>query len=131
MANLKSISTEAEPDTISIDGVQYPLADAGSFSTLEASIMRRRGKLISDRAARDDLSEAEAQEADEALDAIFTMIAPAIPAPVAAKLNMGQKVQIIEAFSSRREELAAPGMADSTPASLPSSGGSSVSTAAA
>lgn len=135
MANLRELSTRAEPDTITIDGVAYELADAGAFSTLESSRMRTLGRRVAALGGKDDLTEDEARECDAAIDAIFRLIAASVPDEVVARLRSSHKLAVIEAFTSRLIQQsaaqAATLAADSITASMPSSGGSNGSTAGA
>lgn len=101
MAILREISTKAEPDLVRIDGVDYPLADPGALSALESAQLRRRGKVLTTQ-AQDDLSDEQATAIDSALAEIFALVAPSIPAEVAAKLTPAHKAAVIEAFTMRR-----------------------------
>lgn len=101
MAILREISTKAEPDLVRIDGVDYPLADPGALSALESAQLRRRGKVLTTQ-AQDDLTDEQATAIDSALAEIFALVAPSIPAEVAAKLTPAHKAAVIEAFTMRR-----------------------------
>lgn len=101
MAILREISTKAEPDLVRIDGVDYPLADPGALSALESAQLRRRGKVLTTQ-AQDDLTDDQAKAIDSALAEIFALVAPSIPAEVAAKLTPANKAAVIEAFTMRR-----------------------------
>lgn len=101
MAILREISTKAEPDLVRIDGVDYPLADPGALSALESAQLRRRGKVLTTQ-AQDDLTDEQATAIDSALAEIFALVAPSIPAEVAAKLTPANKAAVIEAFTMRR-----------------------------
>lgn len=101
MAILREISTKAEPDLVRIDGVDYPLADPGALSALESAQLRRRGKVLTTQ-AQDDLTDDQAKAIDSALAEIFALVAPSIPAEVAAKLTPAHKAAVIEAFTMRR-----------------------------
>lgn len=131
MATLREIVTRAEPDTIRIDGVEYALADPGSFSALESAQLRRRGKVLMDQ--HEDPTDEQAAAIDAALNEIFALVAPSVPPEVAARLSPLHKTAVIEAFTQRRSQPSEPALertTDSTPTSLPPSGDSSGSTAA-
>jgi len=107
MAILREISTKAEPDLVRIDGVDYPLADPGALSALESAQLRRRGKVLTTQ-AQDDLTDDQAKAIDSALAEIFALVAPSIPAEVAARLTPAHKAAVIEAFTMRRSSVAPP-----------------------
>lgn len=104
-------TVEPERPLIRIDGQSYELAVLSDFGLLQRArlqrLQRQLQELANDQATSDDVDEASVQALLDVLDLIVAMVAPGLPDEVRNRLNEGQKVAIVQAFS-RAAGMAAP-----------------------
>lgn len=112
---------------IRIDGQTYELALVSDFGLVQRARLQRLQKqvqdLARDQADRDDVSEDDAQALIDALDRVVQLVVREMPADLLKRLDEGQKVAIVEAFS-KATGMKSPGTA---PAPSPKSTGARLS----
>lgn len=99
---LLNISTERpEPNYVTIDAKQYELVNPDDIKLRHWLYMNQAGRRIFGMAIR-ELVEADGEELEDTLDAAIAIILKA-PAEVRSRLSDGQKLAILDAFSSVAE----------------------------
>jgi len=120
-----SVETTTETSaTVSIDGVEYALVDAQDLELRDALWLAKAGRDIQE--AGEDLSDEHIERLSRVLDRMVRVVLPTLKDEVFAKLKSKHKLAIAGAFT----EAAGEGGAEPRPSGIPSSPGSSDSTAA-
>lgn len=114
------LSTGNESDLVVIDGVEYPLLDAGDLTMVQLAKLRRQSARFAEISAKRDLNEDEAREADDLIEETFRTIVPGVPEDVAARLSQKKKGLVTQFFFQALVEAATrdrTGMSPASPAS--------------
>jgi len=125
MADVLDLTTEHRtPDTVRIDGKSYPIVSIHDLSIREQQKMRQLSDRITKLEERNDLADEDYDELDRLVDELFDMVMPKLPNTVKKKLSTWQRMQVPNAFFTRRLREAAAMAVESgepTPSSSPDS----------
>lgn len=107
---------EPERQTVAIDGASYELALPGDFGiAAQAKLARMQRRVNALIKREDELSDAELDELGQLVDALVSLLLPALPAETLGMLRDSQKLQIVNVFTT------AAGITGENPSPIPTS----------